>query len=74
MNFALGDAVCHHTGVVAYIGGLHLSDVKASCLLGDKTPIVLLNKVRVLVEDPCVREVCKANRDANQSALNKRRP
>lgn len=63
MNFALCDAVHHYTSVVPHIRGLHLCDVKVSCLLGDKTPIVLLYEVWVLIEDPRIGKVCKTNRD-----------
>lgn len=64
MDLALCDAVHHHTSIVTHIRGLHLGNVKVSCLLGDETTIVLLNKVRVLIEDPCISEVYKTNKDA----------
>lgn len=57
VNFALCDAVHHHTSVVAHIRGFHLGNVKVSRLLGDETAIVLLNKVRILVKNPCIIEV-----------------
>lgn len=62
MNFALCDAVHHYTGVVTHIRGLHLGNVKVSCLLGDETPIVLLNKVWVLIEDPRISKVWKTDK------------
>ena len=65
LNLALCDAVHHHTSVVAHVWGVHLGDVKISRLLGDETPIVLLNKVRVLIEDPCIRKVWKKKRFLN---------
>lgn len=52
-DFALSDAIVDHTGVVAHIRRLHFSDVQTSCLLGDESTTVLLNKVWVLIEDPC---------------------
>lgn len=67
VNFALGDAIHHHTRVVAHVGGLHLGNVEVSRLLGHKAPIVLLNKVRVLVENPCISEVCKTNEGEHYS-------
>lgn len=63
VNFALRDAVHHDTSVVTHISGLHLGNVKVSGLLGYKTPIVLLNKVWVLIENPCISEVWKTNKD-----------
>ena len=63
MNFALCDAVHHYTSVVTHIRGLYLGNVKVSCLLRDETPIVLLNKVWVLIEDPCISKVWKTNED-----------
>lgn len=65
VNFALRDAVHHHAGVVAHIGGLHLGDVEVPRLLRHETPVVLLDKVRVLVENPCIREVCRTNEEAD---------
>lgn len=69
MDFALRDAVHHHTRVVAHIGGLHLGNVKVSCLLRDEASIVLLNEVRVFVEDPCISEVWKTRRNAYVTAV-----
>lgn len=46
------DSVVNHTGVVAHIWALHFGDVQASCLLRDESPTVLLDKVRVFIEDP----------------------
>ena len=57
LNLALRDAVHHHTGVVTHIRRLHFGNVEVPCLLGDETPIVLLNEVWVLVEDPCISKV-----------------
>ena len=58
---AEGSAVGHHvpdyTGVVTRIRCLHLGNVQVSRLLGDKASIVLLNKVWVLIEDPCISKV-----------------
>lgn len=62
VNFALRDAVHHDTSVVTHIRGLHFGNVKVSCLLGDETPIVLLNKVWVLIKNPCISEVWKTNK------------
>lgn len=61
MNLSLCDAVGHHTGVVAHVGGLHLGDVEISRLLRDEPSIVLLDKVGVFVENPGVSEVWKKN-------------
>lgn len=65
VNFALCDTVHHHASVVAHIGGLHLGDVEVPRLLGHETPVVLLDKVRVLVENPCIREVCRTKEGAD---------
>lgn len=62
VNFAFCDTVHHDAGVVAHIGGLHLGDVEVARLLGHETAVVLLDKVRVLVENPCIREVCRTKR------------
>lgn len=69
LNLALCDAVHHYTRVVAHIRGLHLGNVKVSRLLGDEAPIVLLNEVRVLIEDPCISKVWKANKEAHETIL-----
>lgn len=61
LNFSLCDAVGHHAGVVAHVGGLHLGDVEVSRLLRDEPSIVLLDKVGVLVENPGVSKVWKKN-------------
>lgn len=61
VNLSLCDAVGHHARVVAHVGGLHLGDVEVPRLLRDEPPIVLLDKVGVLVENPGVSEVCKKN-------------
>lgn len=65
VNFALCDTVHHHTCVVAHIRGFHLGDVEVPRLLGHESPVVLLDKVRVLVENPCIREVCRTNEGAD---------
>lgn len=59
MNLSLGDAVGHHAGVIAHVGGLHLGNVEVSRLLRDEPSVVLLDKVGVLVENPGVSEVWK---------------
>lgn len=74
MNFALRDAVHYYTGVVTHIRGLHLGDVKVPRLLGDETSIVLLNKVRILIEDPCISKVWKINMDACQMSKDTHQP
>lgn len=66
MNFAFCDAVHHYTSVVTHIRGFHLGNVKVSRLLGDETSIVLLNKVRVFIEDPCISKVWKINMDKSK--------
>lgn len=65
VNFSLCDAVGHHAGVVAHVRGLHLGDVEVPRLLRDEPPIVLLDKVGVLVENPGVSEVWKKNKGSS---------
>jgi len=52
LNTAFGDRIGDHTGVVAHIRGFHFGDVEVARLLGHKSPCVLDDKRRVLVEDP----------------------
>lgn len=67
VNFSLCDAVRHHTSVVAHIRRLDLGNIEVSRLLGDEPPIVLLNKVWVLIENPCISEVWKTHKGADYS-------
>lgn len=54
--------VGHEAGVVAHVGRLHLGDVQVARLLGNESPLVLLDMQRVVVEGPRVRQIWKTGK------------
>lgn len=56
-DFVPRHSVVNHTGVVANVRALDLCDVQTPRFLRDEAATVLLDKMRVLVEDPGVRQL-----------------
>lgn len=56
-HFVARHRVVDHAGVVANVGALHLRHVQVPRFLGDEATAVLLDEIRVLVEDPGVGQL-----------------
>lgn len=70
MNAAFGDRVGNDTSVVAHVRGLHFGNVEVARLLGHKSPRVLDDKRRVLIEDPCEGKFCEQSQACGAQVKN----
>lgn len=68
-HFVPRHSVVDHAGVVAHVGALHLRHVQIPRLLRDEATTVLLDEIRILVEDPGIRQlwVTEVERSLTQS-------
>lgn len=56
-HFVARHSVVDHAGVVADVGALHLCHVQIPRFLRDEATAVLLDEIRILVEDPGIRQL-----------------